>query len=126
MSAAGRRSGTDARLASASDRGAAVLVDVENVRGKSSFELTHEQLLQRATLWTEQRGLRGHVSLIVDHGTVRRRLRAARAHSVPAAPCNLPAAPLARSRARIIWLSAGLRSSSRGQVLRRTTSSRAT
>eukprot|EP00962_Isochrysis_galbana_P029883 scaffold9627_cov123-Isochrysis_galbana.AAC.8 len=86
MSAAGKRSGIDARLADAAERGAAVLVDVENVRGKSGFELTHEQLLERATMWTEQRGLRGHVSLIVDHGTVRRR----KGVECPATPLPTP------------------------------------
>lgn len=66
-----RRTGLDTRLVSAADRGAAVLIDVENVRGKSGFELTHAELIERATLWTAHRGLYGHVSLIVDHGTVR-------------------------------------------------------
>ena len=70
MGASTRRSGIDSRLATASERGAAVLIDVENVRGKSGFELSHMQLLEKATVWAERRGLRGHVSLIVDHGTI--------------------------------------------------------
>lgn len=60
---------SDTRLTAASSRGAVVLVDVENVRGKTAFDLSHSQILDRATLWTERRGLRGRVSLIVDHGS---------------------------------------------------------
>jgi len=70
MGAGGRRSGIDSRLATASEKGTIVLIDVENVRGKSGFELSHSQLLEKVTLWTARRGLRGHVSLIVDHGSI--------------------------------------------------------
>mmetsp|Transcript_46493 Transcript_46493/g.140862 ORF Transcript_46493/g.140862 Transcript_46493/m.140862 type:complete len:878 (-) Transcript_46493:1543-4176(-) len=63
------RSRSDTRLTKASARGASVFIDVENARGASGFELSHSQILDRATLWAEKRGLRGHVSLICDHGS---------------------------------------------------------
>ena len=47
-----------------------VLMDVENVRGKSGFALTHAQVLHATALWAQQCRLSGHVSLIVDHGQV--------------------------------------------------------
>lgn len=67
---ASRRTGLPPRLASAAVTGALVLVDVENVRGKSGFELSHDELLERATHWAAHRRLRGAVSLVVDHGSL--------------------------------------------------------
>ena len=67
---ASRRTGLPPRLASAAATGALVLVDVENVRGKSGFELSHDELLERATHWAAHRRLRGAVSLVVDHGSL--------------------------------------------------------
>jgi Icc-related predicted phosphoesterase len=49
---------------------AMVWIDVENVRGKSGFELSHMDLLEQATIWTKHHGLEGKVNLVVDHGTV--------------------------------------------------------
>jgi len=46
------------------------MVDVENVRGKSGFELSHDELLERATHWAAHRHLGGAVSLVVDHGSL--------------------------------------------------------
>ena len=45
-----------------------VLVDVENVRGKSGFTLGHEELLGEAARWAQHRNLHGRVVLVVDHG----------------------------------------------------------
>lgn len=61
----------DARLASAAARGAVVLVDLENVRGKAGFTLSHSALLSRLSGWVASRGMHGSLSLVVDHGTVR-------------------------------------------------------
>ena len=55
--------------AAASSRDIYVLVDVENVRGRSDFALSHGQLLDRAAVWARRRGLRGRVVLVVDHGS---------------------------------------------------------
>lgn len=41
---------------------------MENVRGKSGFKLTHENLIKSSQIWAKKYGLEGHVSLIVDHG----------------------------------------------------------
>lgn len=45
-----------------------VLVDVENVRGRSDFELTHVQLLARTAVWAREHGSWGRVVAVVDHG----------------------------------------------------------
>jgi len=47
-----------------------VLIDLENVRGKSNFELTHRELLKRTALWAKTQNLEDRVSMIVDHGTL--------------------------------------------------------
>ena len=49
---------------------ALVWIDVENVRGKSGFELSHMDLIEKATTWTKYHKLEGKVNLVVDHGTV--------------------------------------------------------
>jgi predicted phosphodiesterase len=48
-----------------------VWIDVENVRGKSGFELSHSELLEKAALWAKHHNLWGKVHLVVDHGSVK-------------------------------------------------------
>ena len=62
-------SAPDRRLTSAATTNATILLDVENIRGKSGFELTHGQLLDKCTVWAERRNLYGRVTLVVDHGS---------------------------------------------------------
>ena len=56
--------------ASSSPPPAIVLIDVENVRGKSGFALSHAELVHGLSIWTRICQLQGQVSLIVDHGNV--------------------------------------------------------
>ncbi len=60
----------DKRLKWALDTDAVFLIDVENVRGKSNFELTHRELLKRITAWTKANNLQNRVSMVVDHGSI--------------------------------------------------------
>jgi Icc-related predicted phosphoesterase len=60
----------DKRMRWALETDAVFLIDLENVRGKSQFELTHRELLKRTTIWTKANNLHDRVSLIVDHGSV--------------------------------------------------------
>jgi predicted phosphodiesterase len=46
-----------------------VWIDVENVRGKSGFGLSHDELLRKTSQWTEYHELGGKVILVVDHGS---------------------------------------------------------
>jgi len=48
---------------------AAILIDLENVRGKAFFHLSHREMLKRITLWTKLYNLETKVSIIVDHGS---------------------------------------------------------
>ena len=47
-----------------------VLIDVENVRGKTGFAMNHADLLQLTNKWIIQNGIEGCVSMIVDHGSL--------------------------------------------------------
>lgn len=58
------------RMEWADESDAFFLIDLENVRGKSEFELTHRELLKRTSLWAEVNNLTNRVSFIVDHGSV--------------------------------------------------------
>ena len=58
------------RLQWANDNDAIFLIDLENVRGKSNFELTHRELLKRTTIWSKANNLHNRISLIVDHGSI--------------------------------------------------------
>lgn len=60
----------DKRLRWALETDAVFLIDMENVRGKSNFELTHRELLKRTTIWSKANKLQDKVSLIVDHGSL--------------------------------------------------------
>ena len=60
----------DKRLRWALETDAVFLIDMENVRGKSNFELTHRELLKRTTIWSKANNLQNKVSLIVDHGSI--------------------------------------------------------
>jgi len=47
-----------------------IVIDVENVRGKTSFELDHADLLDRLLVWTTLRGYAlGRTIVVVDHGS---------------------------------------------------------
>lgn len=46
-----------------------VWIDVENVRGKSGFEMDHQEVLNKASRWTKHHGLEGKVIAVVDHGS---------------------------------------------------------
>ena len=47
-----------------------ILIDMENVRGKTSFELDHSDLLDRLLIWTSLRGYAsGRTIVVVDHGS---------------------------------------------------------
>jgi len=59
---------TKKKFSRAGKNGSVVYIDVENVRGKSGFKLTHENLIKSSQIWAKRYGLEGHVSLIVDHG----------------------------------------------------------
>jgi hypothetical protein len=47
----------------------AILIDVENVRGKSGFQLSHAAVIVALARWSRVCGLQGRLSLVVDHGT---------------------------------------------------------
>ena len=50
----------------------AIVIDVENVRGKTSFELDHADLLDRLLIWTKRRGYAfGRTIVVIDHGSKR-------------------------------------------------------
>lgn len=45
-----------------------ILIDMENVRGKTSFELDHSDLLDRLLIWTKlRRYASGRTIVVVDH-----------------------------------------------------------
>jgi len=47
-----------------------IVIDVENVRGKTSFELDHADLLDRLLVWTTLRGYAlGRTIVVIDHGS---------------------------------------------------------
>ena len=47
-----------------------ILIDLENVRGKTSFELDHSDLLDRLLIWTSLRGYAsGRTIVVIDHGS---------------------------------------------------------
>jgi hypothetical protein len=46
----------------------AIWIDLENVRGKSGFELTHRQVLDKTRSWIEYHQLHNHVIVVADHG----------------------------------------------------------
>ena len=46
-----------------------LIVDGENVRGKSLFQLSHPQLMARLARWSARHKLADRVVLLVDHGT---------------------------------------------------------
>ena len=60
----------DKRLNWALETDAVFLIDMENVRGKSNFELSHQELLKRTTIWSKANKLQDKVSMIVDHGSI--------------------------------------------------------
>ncbi len=47
----------------------AIVIDLENVRGKTNFELDHADLLDRLMVWTSLRNhAKGRTVVVVDHG----------------------------------------------------------
>jgi hypothetical protein len=55
-------------LGTTRNRNTAVLIDVENVRGKSGFALTHAAVLASLATWSRVNELQGQVTLVIDHG----------------------------------------------------------
>lgn len=51
------------------NKNSVVLIDMENVRGKAFFQISHREILKRTTLWTKLYNLEDRVSIIVDHGS---------------------------------------------------------
>jgi len=47
-----------------------VLIDVENVRGKTGFAMNHIDALQKTSRWAITNNLDGCVSMVVDHGSI--------------------------------------------------------
>ena len=47
-----------------------VWVDLENVRGKSGFELSHMDVLQQTSQWAQHYNLSGQVMVVADHGSL--------------------------------------------------------
>ena len=45
-----------------------IWIDMENVRGKSGFQLTHREVLDKTEMWTKHFGLEERVIVVVDHG----------------------------------------------------------
>ena len=50
------------------DSTSSVWIDMENVRGKSGFQLTHQEVLDKTNLWTKHFRLEDRVIVVVDHG----------------------------------------------------------
>lgn len=48
----------------------AILIDAENIRGKTNFELSHSDLLDRLTIWASLRNhAHGRTIVVIDHGS---------------------------------------------------------
>jgi predicted phosphodiesterase len=47
----------------------AILIDVENLRGKSGFAVSHKDVMTSLSLWSQQSHLQGRLTLVIDHGT---------------------------------------------------------
>lgn len=60
----------DTRIEWAKETDAVILIDAENVRGKSNFLLSHFDLLTQTTEWAEHHGFQHNIVLVVDHGTL--------------------------------------------------------
>lgn len=74
-----RKDGLGDLLRESCAAGGMVLVDVENVRGKGGFHLSHHSLLTSLGAWAREHGLAGRVVAVVDHG---RREEGAYVHSL--------------------------------------------
>ena len=46
-----------------------VIVDGDNVRGKSGFAVSHMELVRATSIWGDQRGLEGRLVVCIDHGS---------------------------------------------------------
>ena len=46
-----------------------VIVDGDNVRGKSGFAVSHMELVRATSIWADQRGLEGRLVVCIDHGS---------------------------------------------------------
>mmetsp|Transcript_12701 Transcript_12701/g.23811 ORF Transcript_12701/g.23811 Transcript_12701/m.23811 type:complete len:624 (+) Transcript_12701:83-1954(+) len=60
----------NSRMRWAVETDAVVLIDLENVRGKSDFGLSHGELLKRTILWSKANNLQDKVTFFVDHGSI--------------------------------------------------------
>lgn len=47
-----------------------VWLDLENIRGKTGFSMTHAELLEHASDWAMYHNLTGHVVVVADHGSL--------------------------------------------------------
>ena len=56
------------RSARLSASGSMVVIDADNVRGKSGFRLSHEGLIARVAQWASGQGMSGRVAIATDHG----------------------------------------------------------
>lgn len=54
------------RLAST---GGLLVIDTDNLRGKTGFSLSHESAVARVARWSRRENMTHHVALVVDHGT---------------------------------------------------------
>jgi len=59
----------DKKIASLAGSGGVILIDAENVRGRTGFRITHAALLAAVAVWTNTHELQGRVVLVVDHAT---------------------------------------------------------
>ncbi|KAL9185542.1 hypothetical protein ACHAXT_003319 [Thalassiosira profunda] len=61
---------TERMLALTQNPAVAIVIDVENVRGKTGFELDHADLLDRLVIWASRRNrAQGRTIAVVDHGS---------------------------------------------------------
>ena len=61
---------TERLLQLTSNPNIAILVDAENIRGKTNFELTHADLLDRLMVWSSLRNhAYGRCIVVIDHGS---------------------------------------------------------
>ena len=47
-----------------------VIVDGDNVRGKSGFAVSHMELVRATSIWADRCGLEGRLVVCIDHGSL--------------------------------------------------------
>ncbi|CAB9518483.1 Metallophosphoesterase domain-containing protein 1 [Seminavis robusta] len=58
-------------LSSSSSSSSIIWIDLENVRGRSGFRWSHQDVLDATVQWTRHWSLDGRVVVVADHGSVR-------------------------------------------------------